>query len=319
VPAPLPPILSVGTAVVAVVDLRTADGQLAHPPGVAGVIVSAPLDPEHAYRVRFSGGDEHTLRRREMQVLSHYQSMGLDPASGRIDSLVEHGLQRCVVYRVITGSRAYGLDHADSDTDRRGIYVPPATMHWSIYGVPEQLENKQTEECYWELDKFVRLALKANPNVLETLYVPDDCVERCEGVAVHLRAERSIFLSRLVFQTFNGYAISQFDKILADLSRGREAKRKHAMHLIRLLRAGTTALQVGELPVRVRDEHRDEMLGIRDGVVPWSEIDILRKRLHREFEAAFSTTRLPERPDFQRANAIVVEARREIAAKEDVR
>ena len=30
-------------------------------------------------------------------------------------------------------------------------------MHWSLYGVPEQLESPGTEECYWELQKFLNL------------------------------------------------------------------------------------------------------------------------------------------------------------------
>ena len=38
--------------------------------------------------------------------------------------------------------------------------------------MPEQLENEATQETYWEAAKFVGLALKANPNVLECLYTP---------------------------------------------------------------------------------------------------------------------------------------------------
>ena len=48
-----------------------------------------------------------------------------------------------------------GSTTSESDTDRRGIYLPPAELHWSLYGVPEQLENAETEECYWELQKFL--------------------------------------------------------------------------------------------------------------------------------------------------------------------
>jgi len=37
-----------------------------------------------------------------------------------------------------------GLDDSESGTDLRGIYLPPADLHWSLYGVPEQLENDDT-------------------------------------------------------------------------------------------------------------------------------------------------------------------------------
>src|SRR6202790_1546614 len=77
-----------------------------------------------------------------------------------------------VIYRCVIGSQAYGLADAESDVDRRGIYLPTADLHWSLYGVPEQLENNATQEAYWELQKFLVLALKANPNILECLYTP---------------------------------------------------------------------------------------------------------------------------------------------------
>lgn len=73
-----------------------------------------------------------------------------------------------VIYRCVIGSQAYGLAGEDSDIDRRSIYLPPA----DLYGVPDQLENDATQEAYWEIQKFLVLALKANPNVLECLYTP---------------------------------------------------------------------------------------------------------------------------------------------------
>lgn len=68
----LPPILPIGTAVVALVELRGADGRPVHVRGATGVIVTAPVDPDHSYRVRLDGGDDFSLKRRELQVLSHY-------------------------------------------------------------------------------------------------------------------------------------------------------------------------------------------------------------------------------------------------------
>jgi len=59
-----------------------------------------------------------------------------------------------VIFRCVVGSRAYGLDGPGSDTDRRGIYLPPADLHWSLYGVPEQIEDHERQECYWELQKL---------------------------------------------------------------------------------------------------------------------------------------------------------------------
>jgi len=212
-----------------------------------------------------------------------------------------------VIYRCVVGSRAYGLEEPGSDTDRRGIYLPPASLHWSLYGVPEQLENEERQETYWELEKFLTFALKANPNVLECLYTP--LVEFATPLAEELLAMRAAFLSRLVYQTYNGYVLSQFKKLEADLRNQGALKWKHVMHLIRLLLAGVAVLREGALPVHV-GEHREALLAIRRGEMPWAQVDAWRLRLHRELDAAYERSVLPERPDYERANAFLVRARR---------
>jgi uncharacterized protein len=61
--------------------------------------------------------------------------------------------------------------------------------------------------------------------------------------------------------------------------------------------------------VRV-EEQRENLLAIRRGEMPWEEVEDWRKRLHHEFNAASETTTLPERPDYERADAFLIEARR---------
>lgn len=294
-------ILPVGTQVVALREVRV-DGQVVAPGGGVGVVIKSPVDASHAYRVRFPTGIEASLTRGELAVRKEFQREGMDVLSDR-------GLDEFVILRVVVGSRAYGLDHAQSDYDHRGVYLPPAELHWSLYGVPEQLENDATQECYWELQKFLVLALKANPNVLEVLYSP--AVEHATDLARELLAMRSAFLSKLVYQTYNGYVLSQFRKLQDDLRRG-EIKWKHAMHLIRLLLAGIDVLRTGELPVAVTN-HRDALLQIRQGAMPWPELETWRQALHVEFDAAYAATKLPERPDYERVNAFLLKARRTAA------
>jgi len=215
-------------------------------------------------------------------------------------------LCKFVAYRCVVGSKAYGLDTDASDVDRRGFYLPPADLQWSLAGVPEQLESDQ-EEVYWELEKFLRLALKANPNVLECLYAP--MVEYAAPIAQELLALRAIFLSRQAHRTYNAYVLSQFKKLEQDLRNLGEVRWKHVMHLIRLLLSGVTVLRDGFVPLRV-DEYRDRLLAIRNGQVPWNEVEEWRLALHRELDAALAATKLPEHPDYERANQFLLRARR---------
>lgn len=304
---PLHFILSVGTQIVSRVEIRGADGRALHPAGVVGVITASPVDHQHSYRVRFPDGFEAALKRTELVTLRQFQSQGL---SHTYTVEEEFDLRRHVIFRCIIGSRAYGLDHQDSDTDLRGVYLPPAELQWSLYGVPEQLEDKQTEECYWELQKFLVLALKANPNVLECLYTP--LVEYASPLAREMLDMRSAFLSRLAYQTYNGYVMSQFKKLTADIRNKGEVKWKHVMHLIRLLISGVTLLEEGFVPVRVEGE-RERLLAIKRCEVRFEEADAWRLELHRRFDAALAKSPLPERPDYARVNAFLLKARKSMA------
>jgi hypothetical protein len=82
------------------------------------------------------------------------------------------------------------------------------------------------------------------------------------------------------------------------------------MHLIRLLISGVTVLREGRVPVRVDEAHRERLLSIKRGEVPFEEVESWRLALHREFDAAAETTKLSDRPDYQRANALLLKARR---------
>ncbi len=297
-------IYSPGTQVVSLVEVRGPGSRTLHPRGAVAVIVRSPADVSHSYRVRFPDGYEAALRVNELMPLAQYKEgeIGDSAISAATTNLFER-----VIYRCVIGSQAYGLAGEASDIDRRGIYLPPAEAHWSLYGVPEQLENESSQEAYWELQKFMILALKANPNVLECLFTP--LVELATPLAEELRGMRTSFLSRLVYQTYNGYVLSQFKKMQADIRNQGQVKWKHVMHLIRLLLAGIEVLRTGTLSVRV-DAHREDLLAIRSGQMAWEQIDGWRLRLHEEFDAAYQTTSLPERPDYQQANAFLIHARR---------
>jgi len=196
-----------------------------------------------------------------------------------------------VIFRCVIGSQAYGLSREVSDTDRRGIYLPPASLEWSLEGVPEQIENVETQECYWELKKFLLLALKANPNILECLYSP--IIEHRTEIADSILTHRRIFLSKLVYQTYSGYAASQFRRIEQDI--------RVLLQGISILRNGEPAINVGSF--------REELLAIRDGLMPWAEITDWRQALAKDFDTSLEKSSLPDSPDYNAANRLLVDAR----------
>ena len=297
-------IYPVGTKVVLLREILGDHKRTQQPRGALGVVVKSPNDLTHSYRVRFADGVEEVVKPSNLSCLSKYKEGSIGDAR-QLDSTTD--FHNFVIFRCIIGSQAYGLSDSKSDIDRRGFYLPPADLQWSLYGVPEQLESDETQEAYWEIQKFLALALKANPNVLECLYTP--LIEQTTPLVDELLTMKDIFLSKLIYQTYNGYVMSQFKKMQTHYRLKGDVKWKHAMHLIRLLISGIEVLQHGFIPVAM-DSYRDQLLAIKRGELPWTETEKWRRSLHQSFDQAYKSTKLPERPDYHKANMFLIKARR---------
>jgi uncharacterized protein len=295
-------LIPVGTQVVLRFPHPIPGASALKPPGSVGEVVESPSDNSRAYLVRFLDGLELRVKFGELLVRRSDHSVEETMTPGP-------DIAPFVIYRALVGSRAFGLASDSSDEDRRGIYLPPADWHWSLVKPPEQVESfaEGVEEVDWEIEKFVRLALQANPNILEVLWSP--VVLHVEEIGQQLRDMRTGFLSKHLYRTYSGYVLSQFRLMKKKFDAEGKFKAKHAMHLIRLLHSGIHALRDGDIRVDVA-EHREELLNIRRGGLSFDEVQKRALELDREFQAAFEKTKLPERPDTERANALLIAARR---------
>jgi uncharacterized protein len=302
--------LAPGTQVVLRAGVHLTTGSAARKPGYIGEIVQAQEDADESYVVRFSDGASFTLPRRSLVVRRTLMTAELDMLAPEHVTWTDY-----VFYRVRVGTRAYGLDDADAEEDAiRGVYLPPAELHWSLYKPLEQIELQKPnpangtpiEEVYWEVEKFTRLALAANPAVLEALYTP--AIVATSDLGRDLRTIREAFLSKQIITTFTGYAMSQFRKMTRARDRGEEPRARHAMQLIRLLLSGISAARTGELDVTAQDHHT-ELLAIRSGRMSFDETFAWAVALQRQFEAAMHTTLLPDLPDYETVNTFLVRTR----------
>ena len=293
-----------------------------YPVGAAAALVPLlPADPAADYRLRFPDGGEIVLPR------TAFAPRKADRRASLTRALPQPGwdeLRSHVVYRALIGSRGYGLHTEASDWDWRGCYVAPADRLWSLAGVPGEIirHAEGVEEHYWEVEKLIALALKANPSVLEVLYAPryetHHAVPGTNGLGQVVRdlGRQGVFLSKLVYETFNGYAISQFQKLEQDARTGGAWRWKHAMHLLRLLMAGHDLVATGEMRVMLDpgDERHALLTAIRAGELDYAEVSALRLEWQRRFDAAMATTTLPDRPDYLAADMALERIRRQSAA-----
>jgi uncharacterized protein len=114
-----------------------------------------------------------------------------------------------LLLKCISGSQAYGLALPHSDTDIKGVFIQPRKEYYGLTYI-DQVNNETNDIMYYEIKKFVDLLLKNNPNILELLSTPDDCVLHRHPVMNLLKPE--MFLSRLCNQTFGQYAYAQIKK-----------------------------------------------------------------------------------------------------------
>jgi hypothetical protein len=120
-----------------------------------------------------------------------------------------HNNKDLLLLQCISGSKAYGLDTPQSDIDIKGVFILPKKEFYGL-DTPEQVADTNNDTVYYELRRFIELLLKNNPNILELLSTPDDCILYRHSLMFKIKPE--YFLSRLCLQTFAGYAQTQIKK-----------------------------------------------------------------------------------------------------------
>jgi len=288
--------------------------------GSVGVVTQAPLTHDYTYMITFADGSVVRAAKSDLSVRRS------DAPEDGMPAREISAFEPLVIYKVRMGSNAFGLANENSDTDERGIFLPPAEWHWSLQPLPEQIEFKrladgrivdhnetntdhEADVCWWELEKFLRLALKANPNVLEALFVDDAHVLHCSELAAELRQMRGCFLSKYLYQTYSGYVLSQFKKMKRAVEMGEQHRPKHASHLIRLLYSGIEAVKGNGILVDV-GPYREELLRIKHEALPFAEVYDQAVELTRVFEEEYSRTTLPDLPDIAAVDQFLIKARR---------
>jgi len=139
-----------------------------------------------------------------------------------------------IIYLTLSGSIGYGTNLDNSDIDLRGVAIERKE---NMYGFQsfEQFENIETDTVIYGLKKFVSLALKGNPNILELLGTKDEHILYMNKYGKALRENKELFLSKRIINTFGNYATAQLRRLQNALARDhypQEEKEKHILATI---------------------------------------------------------------------------------------
>lgn len=123
-----------------------------------------------------------------------------------------------LAYLSVAGSRAYGTNTPNSDTDVRGFFMDDLNDMLGMTGGKEQYEDKATDTVVYSFRKFVKLVADCNPNVVELLGTKPEHHLLTSKVFDNMVANKHLFLSKRAFYSFSGYAVSQLRRLENGLS-----------------------------------------------------------------------------------------------------
>lgn len=228
-------------------------------------------------------------------------------------------------YETIVGSVAYGVSDDLSDFDVNGFYIPGVNnlfphLGGHIFGFDADPTTKKYQKCYqnhhvwcqdteydlniYSITQYFRLCIDNNPNMVDTLFTPRECVLHSTAISEMVREKRELFLHKRCFPKYKGYAFGQMHKMQGknpekDSKRDKLRERygfdvKYAYHLVRLLLECEMILTERTIDIR---RHREHLKAIRRGEVTQKDIERWFAEKEVGLERAFHNSKLREEPE----------------------
>jgi hypothetical protein len=209
-------------------------------------------------------------------------------------------LEKEVILRGITGSKAYGMDTEKSDIDIFGVFVEPTKQILGFGKGEGSYCFSEPDATYHEIGRFCELCLKGNPTAIEFLWLENYLQITEEGK--ELISLREKFLSKKIRNSYIGYVYSQIQ--LYGRGDNQARKEKNIRHCFRLMEQAEILFSTGKLVLKVRD--RDEIF-LLARQSPTFTLDSIWERLEK---LKRMNDILPDEPDEKRVEDFLLGLRR---------
>lgn len=209
------------------------------------------------------------------------------------------------ILQAVTGSHAYGLNHAASDIDKMSIFVAPtvevAGLHWaSKHESFSDAGPTGDDNTGHEIGKYLRLVLKSNPTLIELMFMNDyEILDETGQGLVALRDK--ILYTEGVRNAYYGYAKAQVERVKREYP---NHKPKMARHAIRIAHQGVELLTTGTTNVKVTNPEWYFQFNDLDFASQSHIMDIWVEKL----DTVKST--LPDKPDVRAVAEFLKDVRR---------
>ena len=239
-------------------------------------------------------------------------------------------------YLTIMGSVAYSVSSDTSDTDLYGCAIPPKNIifphlngwikdfdtdergyddPWQQHHIKDESARKEYDFAVYGIVRYFKLAfVESNPNLVDSLYTPDNCVIHSTSIGTQIREKRSLALHKRCWPRLKGYAYQQMHKMSSKnpepgSKRAKDIEAhgydtKFSYHIYRLLDQAEQILTTRDLDL---GRAKEQMKAIRRGEM--SEADLRKWATEKEMqlEKIYAESTLPWGPDIPKIKAFLLE------------
>lgn len=237
-----------------------------------------------------------------------------------------------IIFDAIVGSKLYGLNTIDSDTDKKGIFMPSRenmipsleqTLGLEKFTPMERYEPPVTgtgkdkvEAVYFSARYFTQLYLKGNPTLAEIVFVGDKFVTATDAGWELVKFIRENMVTRHLFGGYYGYYMDQIKGFTTGRGVCREKRHeliekygfdvKMAMHAYRIGVQGVDLFKKGVIKPTLEGEQLETARKIREGGFNREWLMATVEDLSKQLKEAERTSKLPEKPDFEKVHSFIL-------------
>jgi hypothetical protein len=221
-------------------------------------------------------------------------------------------VRRHTVLSVVVGGAASGLDDPDrGDSDDvppvRGVFAPPTELFWRFTKPPSTVDGPDAGRASWEVEAFCAACLAADPATLEVLASP--LVRTSTDIGAELRELTVAFRSQRAADAYRRATAADFARAEAAMAAGGTPRWRQLAEVIRVLAIGESLVRTGNLTTDL-SAHRDELLAVRAGELPWPEVRRWVESLRNRTAEAVIRSPLPAVPNTAAVQHWLVSVRR---------
>src|SRR5690606_24569268 len=120
----------------------------------------------------------------------------------------------CDVYGFTIASKELIFPHITGEIFGFGRQVQRFEQ-WQQHHIQDDEARKSYDCQIYSIIKYFQLVMDNNPNMIDSLFTPRNCILYSNQIGEMVREKRTMFLHKGAWQKFKGYSYSQLHKMIS--------------------------------------------------------------------------------------------------------